>query len=246
MRKKYSWEKDKKVVAHDGSTGAAPTGVKPNYSGETQETTEKTPGFVFSQQEEYDKAKDAYLNSTFDYRDFQYNLEADPFYQQLTQRYQNQAQAGMEDAMARAAAMTGGYGNSYAQQVGQQAYYNQMNELDDVAIGLYQNAYNMWRDNKGDAYALWKDSKQDAYNKMQMLSGDKETEYAQYLIDNGIINAQEDGADINRDWAMGLGAKLFAMEGDERIKFLTDQGYTQDEIDAIIARLINEYGLSIQ
>ena len=52
----------------------------------------------------------------------------------------------MMDTMGQAAAMTGGYGNSYAQTVGQQAYNQQLNQLNDIMPELYQMAYNRYSD----------------------------------------------------------------------------------------------------
>ena len=49
-----------------------------------------------------------------------------------------------EDAVARASAMTGGYGNSYAATTGAQAFNEQMGQLNDVIPELYQLAYNRY------------------------------------------------------------------------------------------------------
>ena len=53
---------------------------------------------------------------------FSYDLNADALYQQYKDQYTTQGKLAMMDTMGQAAAMTGGYGNSYAQSVGQQAY----------------------------------------------------------------------------------------------------------------------------
>jgi len=47
----------------------------------------------------------------------------------------------MLDAMGKAASLTGGMGNSYAQSVGQQAYGNYMQDLAQVIPKLYEAAY---------------------------------------------------------------------------------------------------------
>lgn len=146
---------------------------------DTTTTTPTTPTlapFAFSQQGAYDEAMKTFLNN-----DFVYNLEEDPFYKQLSDRYTKQAQLAMEDAMGRAAAMTGGYGNSYAQSVAQQAYFDQMSNLDDAAMSLYSDAYNKWRDKKSDAY-----------NQLGVLDALKTNEYNQYLVDNGLVDTEEE------------------------------------------------------
>lgn len=251
-KKKYPWEKDIVSVSKTGTgdygTGGTPSNAKPNYTPYTPTTTPTTPTtpttgtpeFKFSKQDQYDAAMDTYLNAPFKYDEFKYNLEADPFYQQLSNRYQKQAQLGMEDAIGRAAALTGGYGNSYAMSLGQQAYYDKMDELNDVAIGLYQNAYNMYRDKRNDAYTNWKDTKTDAYNKLGILGAEKQDEYTQYLIDNGIVDddGNLDATEILAEWNK-IGALVNnvyneAGGGDEGMNAVTDKlydlGYTEEDI----------------
>lgn len=250
-KKKYPWEKDIVSVSKTGTgdygTGGTPSNAKPNYSGTRDNSVVKpttppttTPEFKFSKQDQYDAAMDTYLNAPFKYDEFKYNLEADPFYQQLSNRYQKQAQLGMEDAIGRAAALTGGYGNSYAMSLGQQAYYDKMDELNDVAIGLYQNAYNMYRDKRNDAYTDWKDTKTNAYNKLGILDAEKQNEYAQYLIDNGIVSDEEEALDMAREWEK-IGAKMKTFDdANELTKWLQDMGYTQEERDSLIAMYVVE------
>lgn len=71
---------------------------------------------------------------------FSYNWSDDPLYRQYAARYQQAARQGMQDTMGQAAAMTGGYGNSYATAAANQAYANQMAGLNDRAMELYQLA----------------------------------------------------------------------------------------------------------
>ena len=71
---------------------------------------------------------------------FTYNWSDDPLYRQYAARYQQAARQGMQDTMGQAAAMTGGYGNSYATAAANQAYANQMAGLNDRAMDLYQLA----------------------------------------------------------------------------------------------------------
>lgn len=95
---------------------------------------------------------------------FQYNMNADALYQMYKNQYQNNAQLAMRDAMGQAAALTGGYGNSYAQTVGQQAYNQQMSQLDNILPSLYQLAldqYNQEGTALQNQYALVKDQQSD-------------------------------------------------------------------------------------
>lgn len=71
---------------------------------------------------------------------FSYDVNADALYQQLKDNYIQQGKMAMEDAMGQAAAMTGGYGNSYAATVGNQAYQAHLENLNDIIPELYQMA----------------------------------------------------------------------------------------------------------
>ena len=83
---------------------------------------------------------DQYLN-----RDkFSYDVNADALYQQLRDQYRLMGQTAMMDTMGQAATLTGGYGNSYAQSVGQQAYQGYMQQLNDRVPDLYQLALDQY------------------------------------------------------------------------------------------------------
>ena len=88
----------------------------------------------------YQQRIDGLLDRIMDRGEFQYNWSDDPLYRQYAARYQQQARQGMQDAMGQAAALTGGYGSTYGQAAGQQAYANQMQGLNDAAMQLYQAA----------------------------------------------------------------------------------------------------------
>ena len=75
----------------------------------------------------------------------------------------------MQDTMGQAAAMTGGYGNSYAQSVGQQAYQASLDNLNDIIPELYQMAYDRYNQEG-----------QDMLNTISLLRGERDNEYAMY------------------------------------------------------------------
>ena len=86
---------------------------------------------------------------------FTYDFLNDPMYQQYRSQYMESANRAMKDAMGQAAALTGGYGSSYAQRVGQQAYDRTMQGLNDVIPDLYKVAYQRYQDDyqrQQDAY----------------------------------------------------------------------------------------------
>lgn len=75
-------------------------------------------------------------------REFKYDPASDKLYQQYKDTAKKSGETAMKDAIGKASALTGGYGNSYAQTAGQQAYNNYMQQADSVIPQLYQLAYN--------------------------------------------------------------------------------------------------------
>ena len=84
-------------------------------------------------------------------------------------RYTVGGQQAMQDTMANAAALSGGYGNSYAQTVGQQQYNQYMTALADILPELEARAYDRWRDGGVDLY-----------NQFQLTQGLDATDYDRY------------------------------------------------------------------
>lgn len=107
---------------------------------------------------------------------FEYDMNGDAMYQQYADIYQNQANLGMQNAMAQAAALTGGYGSSYAQQVGQQAYAQQMQGLNEIGLDLYDRAYaqdQAERSQLMDQYNMLAAREEQAYNRAYQEGRDK-------------------------------------------------------------------------
>ena len=99
---------------------------------------------------------------------FSYDLGTDPTYQQYREQYQRQGRLAMQDTMGQAAALTGGYGSTYGEQVGQQAYNAYLQNLNDIVPDLYNTAYNRYRDEGTDLYnqyGLLSDRENLAYNR---------------------------------------------------------------------------------
>lgn len=94
----------------------------------------------------YTAQKDAALNDYLNREKFSYNVNGDALYQQYKDKYTLGGRMAMMDTMGQAQTMTGGYGNSYAQSVGQQTYQGYMQQLNDVIPELYSLAYGMYTD----------------------------------------------------------------------------------------------------
>ena len=102
--------------------------------------------------------------------DFSYDLNSDALYQQYKDQYTQQGKLAMQDTMGQAAAMTGGYGNSYAATVGNQAYQAYLAELNNVVPELQQmalNQYNQEGEELYNSYALLSDQENQDYGRYQ-------------------------------------------------------------------------------
>lgn len=100
---------------------------------------------------------------------FNYDVNADPLYDIYKDKYIQQGKLAMKDTMGQAAALTGGYGSTYGQQVGQQTYDAYLQNLSDVIPELYGLAYQRYQD-EGD----------DLMNQYGMLGDLRDQEYGQY------------------------------------------------------------------
>ena len=110
-------------------------------------------------------------------RPFRYDSATDPLYQQYAQRYSEQGAQAMRDTMGRAAALTGGYGSSYAQSVGQQQFDAYLRRLADVLPQTYGMAL--------DAYRAEGDELQRRY---ELAAGLEKSDYERYLDSLGQYN----------------------------------------------------------
>lgn len=100
---------------------------------------------------------------------FSYDVNGDALYQQYKDKYIQQGKMAMQDTMGQAAAMTGGYGNSYAASVGNQAYQASLQNLNDVIPELYQMAYDRYNQEG-----------QDLLNQYGLLSDRENTDYGRH------------------------------------------------------------------
>ena len=146
------------------------------------------------------------LNQILNREKFSYDLNGDALYQQYKDQYTKQGQMAMMDTMGQAAAMTGGYGNSYAQSVGQQTYQGYLQKLNDKVPELYQLARDQYNQEGQELYnqaslmaqmdeqeyGRYRDSVSDYYTDLDYLTGRADTAYDRELA--------------NRDLAMNLWA----------------------------------------
>ena len=76
---------------------------------------------------------------------FTYDVNKDPLFQQYRNQYTVQGQRAMQDVMGEAAALTGGYGNSWGNTAGYQAYQYYLQLLNDRIPELEQRAFDKYQ-----------------------------------------------------------------------------------------------------
>lgn len=113
---------------------------------------------------------DTTIGNILNRKDFQYDVNADALYNQYKDRYVNLGKQAMQDTMGQAASLTGGYGSSFAQLAGQQAYQGYLQGLTDKIPELYQIAMDRYNQQG-----------QDLYNQYGLLSGQEQTDRNNWL-----------------------------------------------------------------
>ena len=124
-------------LMNENTQPEAPT-QQPGQEAPPAEQTLQAPAFDVNQQ------LDALYAQIMNRPGFQFDLNGDALYQQLVDSYTNQGRMAMMDTMGQAATLTGGYGNSYAQGVGQQAYQDYIQGITDQIPDLYNMALNRY------------------------------------------------------------------------------------------------------
>ena len=139
-------------------------------------------------------------------KEFKFSFDGDALFNAYKDQYVQQGQQASMDAMGQAAGLTGGYGNSYAQQVGNQAYQQYLLGLNDKAMDIYDRAYGRYRD---DQAAL-----NDQYN---MIAAADDRDYGRYNDDYSKWLAE-------RDFAANQAAAAEEMDYN---RYLNDRSYWQ-------------------
>jgi len=154
------------LASYQGNSGYTPSASVQAAANTLAQYEANKPG---EYQSTYADQIQGLLDKIMNREEFSYDFASDPMYQQYANRYQQQGKLAMMDTMANAAALSGGYGNSYANTAGQQAYQGYLQQLNDVIPELRDAAYQMYQ-NKG----------ADMYNQMNLLQGLDNTDYGRY------------------------------------------------------------------
>ena len=189
----------------------------------------------------------AILDQIMNREKFSYDLNGDALYQQYRDQYARMGNMAMMDTMGQAAAMTGGYGNSYAQSAGQQAYQSYLQQLNDVVPELYGMAldqYNREGQNMLDQYALLAGQEEQDYGRYRDAVSDYyarlQAAYDQYNAERDYDYSQwADG----RDFAYGQYSDDRAYDYQEGRDKVSDEQW-QKEYDEMVRQYNQQYAAS--
>lgn len=152
----------------------------------TGETATRKPD---SYQSAYQPEMDRLYEQITKREPFRFDAGSNPLYQQYEDYYTRAGQQAMRDTMGQAAALTGGYGSSYGQNVGQQAYNAYMQQL----AGTIPELYEMER-------AAYDSDMDRMYQQYAMLQDRENTEYGRWLDDYDRWFAEQQAAQDQENW----------------------------------------------
>ena len=198
---------------------------------------------------QYTPSYDAQLNDIYSRimnRDkFSYDLNADALYQQMKDQYIQQGRIAMMDTMGQQAALNGGYGSSYAQAVGQQAFNSYLQQLNNNIPEYYDRAYQQYQNEGNDLLRQYEMTGDLAERERQYYNED----YNRWLNERDYANSAEQLA-YNRgltDWQMQYDmqqdmysriANLIATYGYEPTDAeIAAAGLTRAQVDAMLPQV---------
>lgn len=139
---------------------------------------------------------------------FQYSFNGDEMFKNYADVYTQKAKQAAADTMGQAAALTGGYGNSYAQAAANQQYQQALLPLYDRGMELYDRAYGRYKDQQQglmDQFGVLQDADQTAYGRHRDEVGDWQGE-RDYFTGRADTEAERDFSRFanERDYYTGL------------------------------------------
>ena len=176
---------------------------------------------------------------------FRYEFGQDPLFRSYADYYTQLGKQASLNAQGQAAALTGGYGNSYAQMAGQQANQQYMLGLYDKGMEMYDRAYGRYRDQLGDLkdqYGMVQSAEAMDYDRYRDLVGDwqAERDYATNLY-NTEANRDLNQYNADRDYYTGLAQIENADYRNEQERQEAIRQYEQD-----FAERQRQYNLSME
>lgn len=175
----------------------------------------------------YSTQIDSILNSIINRQPFSYNAGTDPLYNQYKDKYSKAGNMAMRDTMGNASALTGGYGNTYSQGAGQQAYDAYMGQMNNVIPELYQAAYGRYQNegtNQMNSLSMLQGMEQQAYGQHRDSVGDYQADRA---FDYNKYIDEQSQSNWNSQFEHGVSQDALAQQNWQN-QF--DYGASQDKI----------------
>lgn len=184
----------------------------------------------------YDAQIQELLNGILNREEFSYDPGTDPLYAQYTKQYAREGQRATANALAEAAAASGGQVSSYAQTAAGQAANYYAAQLTDKIPDLWQLAYQKYMNDQNLAYS-----------DLAAVQGAEQNDYDKYLnelmqfntdrnFDYGVWSDAYDRIVNNLGTVSGLEQQDYAKYQDQLNQFNTDRGFEYgkllDEIDS--------------
>ena len=134
------------------SNGLSPSSFRSGYEDALDEAVRGLSGYgefnftgtAPSYQNRYQEQMDSLLGEVSNPQPFDYDQATDPVWSAYKKQYRREGQRASANAMAQAAAATGGVPSSYAVTAGQQAGDYYASQLSDALPSLYEQAYNRY------------------------------------------------------------------------------------------------------
>lgn len=205
--------------------------IKDIYSDDTLKAQQKLTEAENSKPGEYQSQYADKINSVLDgilnRKEFSYDFNADPLYQQYKDQYTQLGNQAMMNTVANAATMSGGYGNSYGVTAGAQANQAYLQQLNNVIPELYNAAlqkYDM--------------DTQNMYNQFSALGSQEDREYGKYRdtvsdwqTDRGYYNDKFNSAVSNDQYVSGYNQT--EEQNDREYQMWLEEMAYQKERDAV-------------
>ena len=131
-----------KLSAYSKNPRTVPTGTAAGTSAGTTAGTATASGATVNT--DYGALADKYMKE-YENSKFSYDFNDDPVYQAAKQAYINQGQLAAKNVAAQAAALTGGYANSYGTAAAQQQFNQSLQNLNEIIPELQNAAYSRYQ-----------------------------------------------------------------------------------------------------
>ena len=215
----------------------------------TEEVMSRKPG---EYQGKYDEQLDELLQQITNPQELKYSFDGDELFKSYADEYTQRGKQASLDTMGQAAALTGGYGNSYAQQAANQQYQQYLLGLYDRGLDLYDRAYARSKDQQAQAgdtfnnlmsmdsrdYGRYQDAVANWQNERDFAAGREDAagqaDYQQYQdmltyytglaeIENQAWNTEEERAEAIREYNQDFAEKV--RQFDETMNWNKEESY---------------------